>query len=171
MLATNKSVSNVYSASLAISTSEDFNSFYDEDRPRAITQLLVWIQNTGVLSSLTYSISSSTIGRDKSNNVIRFSLSDNYRSYFPLLRGFLSMGTRFSIRADVKIRAFIVEITEDQVQSFEEYIKYIVALLKAEINFKKSLKRVIAFEKEIAGQQKALHATFYNSLNLNAAAL
>lgn len=74
------------------------------------------------------------------------------------------MGTRFSFRTDTKAKAFTVEIGRDQFQAFKEHLSHIVDLLKIEINFKKALRRIIAFEKEIASRQVSLQAALHNSL-------
>lgn len=74
------------------------------------------------------------------------------------------MGTKFHFRTDIKAKAFTVEIGADQLNVFKKYLKHIVSMLKAEINFKKALKRIVAFEKEIAGRQASLQAALHNSL-------
>lgn len=160
MTATNKSFNYTSDISLVISDLNDPDTLV-QGHSRPVTSLLIWIQQTGILSSLTYSVSSKS---EKSSNVIRFSLSDDYQSYYPLLRGFLSMGTKYHFRTDVKAKAFSVELGEDQFQPLKEYLKQIVALLKAEVSFKKALKQIIAFEKKIAGQQAALQTTLQSSL-------
>ena len=139
--------------------------------PEPTKELLVWIQATGVFSSLTYSRSSGHRSTDEITNVIRFTLSDEYRNYFPLLRGLFGMGIRFYVRADVKTAAFIVEISEGQIQSFKAYVSSVIALLQAEISFKKSLKKIIAFEKETLIQQKILYSNYFSSQKSTAAAL
>lgn len=160
MTATNKLYKNTFDTALVITDFTEFNTLVEE-HTGPVTSLLVWIQDTGILSSLYYSIASES---EKSSTVIRFSLSDEHQSYYPLLRSLLSMGTKFHFRTDAKAKAFTVEIEEDQFKSFKEYLKHIVALLKAEINFKKALKQVIAFEKEIAVRKAALQTSLQSSL-------
>lgn len=160
MSATNKLFKNISDTSFVVS---DFNKLSTShgEQSEPITELSRWIQDTGILSSLTYSVSSKS---EKSNNIVRFSLSDSHQSYYPLLRSLLSMGTTFYFRSDTKAKAFTVEIRESQFHSFKEHIKRIVTLLKAEMSFKIALRYIIAFEEEISGQQKALETTLRNSL-------
>lgn len=163
MTATNKLYSNTPVNSLVFSDTTALRKS-DSEQSDPVAELLAWIQNTGILSSLSYSVSSES---KKNSNLIRFSLADNHQSFYPILRSLLSMGTRFSFRSDIKAKAFTVEIGRDQFQTFKEHLSHIVDLLKIEINFKKALKRILAFEKEIARHQAALQNALHSSMTTN----
>jgi hypothetical protein len=91
---------------------------------------------------------------------ITFTLSNKFAEHFVLLRGLLEFSRPKTIRiiSNRTDNTFHVLLSEEDDDHFVAHLEKILSWLVREINFKKSLKAMVNFEKKVKREQEILYA-------------
>ncbi len=103
----------------------------------------------------------------KERLVFQFSLTKQYASYFPLLRGFFGFGklNGLSVSTNSLSKTFEIEIHSNGAKSVLPYFENIFSELLMEAKFKSALKKVILIQQEVKKIQQESLDNLYESLN------
>jgi hypothetical protein len=103
----------------------------------------------------------------KERLVLQFSLTRQYVSYFPLLRGLFEFGkvTGLTVSTDTRSKTFEVEIHSGGARNVLPYFENIFSELLKEEKFKSALKRVILVQLQVRKIQQESLDGLYLSLS------
>jgi hypothetical protein len=121
--------------------------------------LLDWLQKSDVFMPVEFKTIQAGEIFQTDLLIVKFTLSDRYSDHFVLLRGLLefSRPIKISISSNRSEKTFQLHIAEDKAEIVLSYLDTIQGLFINELKFKKSLKAVLRFEREVRHEQAKLY--------------
>ncbi len=103
----------------------------------------------------------------KERLILQFSLTKQYASYFPLLRGLFGFGklAGLTVSTNALSKTFEVEIYSGRTEKVLPYFENIFSELLKEVKFKSALKKIILVQQEVKKIQQESLDNLYESLN------
>jgi hypothetical protein len=95
---------------------------------------------------------------------LSFSLSDDFKKHFVMIRGLIEFhrSKSFSFHYDIKQKAFEADIDVAQLNHLQSFFNRISSWLKEEIRFKEALKIVLEFEHRYKIERASVYSLFKN---------
>ena len=89
---------------------------------------------------------------------LKFTLTEKYNSYFPLLRGLFQFRKPpgLIISSDRFDKSFLIEFSSDNEEKSIVFFEIVFHWLSKEVRFKEVLREVIRFEQEVSREQAIL---------------
>jgi hypothetical protein len=149
---------------LAINLSGN-NSAVIAEEENPFSRVLQFFGNTEIVGNVIHDVVPAGNLYYKDSLILKFSLSDKYARYFPLLRGFFGFGklTGLTVLSNIEDKTFQIVLYSVQSENVLRYIEHLFLELKREINFKVALKDVLVAQQEATRIQKISFRNFEKS--------
>jgi hypothetical protein len=133
----------------------------------AFLRLIQFFKTSNITNAIFYRFVPTGNLAYKDRLVLQFSLTKQYTSYFPLLRGLFGFGklAGLSVSTNALSKTFEVEIHSGSTERVLPYLETIFSELLKEVKFKIALKKVILVQQEVAKIQQESLDRVYGSLN------
>jgi hypothetical protein len=136
------------------------------DKKNPFNHVLQFFRNTKIVHHIDHNVLPAGNLYYKDSLVLKFSLTEKYNRYFPLLRGFFGFGklSGLTISSDKENRTFQVVISSLQEANVVDYFERNFLELIREDNFKLTLKDILYTQRENEVIQDLKRQKLYKSL-------
>ncbi len=150
--------------SFAIDLSDN-NSTAIAEKENPFSRVLQFFGNAEIVDNVIHDVVPAGNLYYKDSLILKFSLSDKYARYFPLLRGFFGFGklTGLTVLSNTEDKTFQIVLYSVQSENVLHYFEHLFLALKREINFKVALKDVLLAQQEANRIQKVSLRNFERS--------
>lgn len=138
-------------------------NFLDQAKPEIAERkipfkhVLQFFSNTEIVNTVENNVLPAGNLYYKDSLILKFSLTEKYAGYFPLLRGLFGFGklTGLTISSSNENKTFQVVISSGREENVIDYFGALFSELARELKFKRALKDLLHIQKEVIQIEKA----------------
>lgn len=155
-----------YKKSGAIDQPDIYDPAFVESE-NAFLSLIQFFKTSKITNAIFYKFIPAGNLAYKERLILQFSLTKQFASYFPLLRGLFEFGKfiGFTVSTNTLNKTFEIEIHSGRTEKVLPYFENIFSELLKEVKFKSALKKVILVQQEVRKIQQESLDELYVSLN------